>query len=732
MTHPWDQIIKTARDCHTKIAWESFFTQFGDQIATSSHSKPLVDIFRALKADPQSPHYDPIIWNKLIHGCLSAWNLELGREIAEFVKKIPVAAINIPSAHVYLESGQPSIAREIAQKTSRLSNLQHTEKLQLEILIANSYAEEGKRQKAIRQLAKVKTAMDQSVVTTKERADFFTHMARMHFFLGRYHESAELFYESSKIYLSLNDWEAAAKGIFNTAACHLNGSSRKRDDAFAMIEECRKLAISHDLPGPLSHCEAAYGLDSLQHGDFPAAREHLRLALDYLPISDKSYRRLHILSMLSYTYLSMGRYHLAKKFGQQTLDLAALDESERNKTRYFTLKAELLWEDGHILESLDILQKIIKSFDINGVHTLEDLSTLNRYMYQSTCLNTNITLPKTQFSDSIKNHSTWLSFLHATGMQLIIQKRYLEADRIFNETLQKSRLINHRYHEAIALQGLIISRMTRRKIDELNCYDREFEVAVARLGETPLKVSVLFIDAAKAYQRGDFAECTRILKNATKSSRQCFSDRFVLDAWIATIEGRSFRFSYPWQGQLVAHLTKSYFAPSIEVIDERSFKVSEHYIVNLEKHPSLADLLRYLMLKPTHIADATEIQVKVWQQSINAQGWQQKIRNTIMRLRDFFPFTMAPLIIHSDRISLNREAIEIFPPQFGYQDSQKELLRLLEDCPMSSLQAAERLAVSPATAKRLLKKLTEQDAVSMIKSGRNVIYGMKTRLEPEL
>lgn len=723
--HPWEQMIKTARECHTKIAWESFFTQYGDHIATSSHSKPLIEIFRSLKGDPQSIHYDPTIWSKLLHGCLSAWNLELGREIADFVKKIPVAAINIPSAHVYLESGQPSIAREIAQKTLRLSNLHHAERLQLEILIANSYAEEGKRAKAIRQLAKVKSEMEQSAVTTKERADFLTHMARMHFFLGRYQESAELFYESSKIYLELKDWEAAAKGIFNTAACHLNGSSRRRDEAFAMVEECRKLAVTYDLPGPLSHCEAAYGLDSFQHGDFPAAREHLRLALESLPISDKSYRRLHILSMLSYTYLYMGRYHLARKFGQQTLDLAALDESERNKTRYSTLKAELLWEDGQISESQNTLKKIIESFEINGVHTLEDLSTLNRYMFQTTSLNLILTPPKTQFTESIKNHSTWLSFLHASGMQQLIQKNFTEADKIFLETLKKARQINHRYHEAIALQGLIISRLSRRDLANLSPFDREFEVAVARLGETPLKLSVLFIDAAKAYQKGNFAECSRILKSGTKSSRQSFADRFVLDAWITTIEGRSFRFSDPWQAQLVAHLSRSYFAPSIEVIDERSFKVSDHYIVNLEKHPSLADLLRYLMLKPNHTADATEIQARVWQQSINAQGWQQKIRNTIMRLRDFFPFTMAPLILHSEKICLNKESVEISPPQFGNKDCQQDLLRLLSDCPMSSIQVAERLAVSPATAKRLLKKLTEQDAVSMTKHGRNVIYGMK-------
>ena len=78
-------------------------------------------------------------------------------------------------------------------------------------------------------------------------------------------------------------------------------------------------------------------------------------------------------------------------------------------------------------------------------------------------------------------------------------------------------------------------------------YSREFEVAVARLGETPLKVAVHFIDAAKAYQCGDFTECTRVLKAALKSNRQSFSDHLVLNAWIVTIEGRSFRLIHSWQ-----------------------------------------------------------------------------------------------------------------------------------------------------------------------------------------
>src|SRR6185437_14856436 len=104
---------------------------------------------------------------------------------------------------------------------------------QLEMLIAGSYAEEGKRQKTIRLLNQLRSTVQGPGMSVKERADFLTSMGRMQFFLGRYVPAAELFYEASKSYRTLGDWEAAAKTIFNTAACHLNGGTKRQDEAFA-------------------------------------------------------------------------------------------------------------------------------------------------------------------------------------------------------------------------------------------------------------------------------------------------------------------------------------------------------------------------------------------------------------------------------------------------------------------------------------------------------------------
>lgn len=719
----WDGVTRQARECHTKQAWETLFEAHGDAIATGGNSKPIAEIFKSLRTDPQSLQYDPKIWGRLIQGCISSWNLELGREIAEFAKKIPSIAITIPAAQLYLESGMPSTTREMAHRALRLTGLGHNERLQLEMLIASSYAEEGKRQKTIRVLNEIRSSMQSSDLQPKERADFLMALGRMQFVLGRYLQAAEVFYDASKLYRDLRDWESAARCIFNTAACHLNGGTSRKDEAFAMIEECRRLAEREDLPGPLSHCEAAYGMDAYQHGDFAAAREHFRRALEYLPISDKSVRRLHILSMLAYTYLAMGRYHLAKKFANQTFDLAALDESQRFKTRYTTLRAELLWEDGLIDESQALLVSSATPLEIHGVHTLEELATLSRFLLQSAFLNEKNGPERFEIDESLKkNVHAWLDYHYACGQIALNRCDFSHAEEHFNECLTVGRQSGDRQHEALGLFGLTQSLLKQRKAQDTAVFCRELEIVVARLGETPLRLQLLMIHAARNYQLGNFSEVDKLLRQAQKAPRQSFADRFVLSAWIATIEGRSSRLTVDWQCQMLARYTRVFFAPTLESIDDRHFKVSGHYLVSLERHPSLADLLHYLLLKPNYSASTAEIQTSVWKQSLATQGWQQKIRNTIMRLRDFFPQTIAPIIVHQDDVSLFKDAIAIHPSRREGLDTNAEILRLLTEARMSSTQLSRRLKISTATTKRILKRLTEENAIRTVKEGRNVFY----------
>jgi tetratricopeptide (TPR) repeat protein len=719
----YDQIVKLAKDCHTKQAWEQFFNTHGETLASANTAKPLQEVFRLLKDDPQSLQYEPKILGQLIRGCLSCWDLELGGEISEFAKKIPSAEIAIPAAQLHLEAGHLSTTREIAGRSLRLTGLQANERLQLEMIICNSYSEEGKHSKAQKILKRIEPELANPALDPQERADFIAQVARMRFWLGDYQQAGDMFYQSAEIYRTLEDWEAAARFIFNTAACYLNAGVKGRDMAFAMVEECRRIAEENDLAGTLAHCDAAYGMDHFQHGNFPAAREHFRSALDHLPISDKSYRRQHILSMLANTYMAMGRYHLARKFGQQTIDLAALDESHRIKTRYTTLEAELMWQDGSIEESQALLAESVAPFESRGIHILEEQATLSRFNLQSALLGDTIQTAKYKIDRSLaRNTHSWLERMFSLGQLHLNANEFEKAEELFDVCLKEGRETSDRMNVALGLLGKIQIHLKQRKADQTHDLAREFDIAVARIGETPFKTQTHFIQAAVAYQTGDFAGVEKIFKRAAKGTRQSFHDKFLIQCCIATIEGRSPRLTADWQAKLMARFTRTYFAPTLARTGPKQFQVSEHFNVNLERYPALADLLNYLLLRNNFSASTSDIQTHVWQQSLNSQGWKQKIRNTIMRVRDFFPYTIAPIILHSDEISLFKEAIRIEPSRREGLDTEQEIIRLISDGPMSTNQLTNRLKLSPATVKRILKKLHESEQIRSVKEGRNVFY----------
>ena len=110
----WDNIIKEARNCHTKEAWENLFQKYERTITSSNSSKPIEDLFKLLRMDPQSLQYKPAIFATLIKGCLSCWNLELGKTICLFAKSINVPDFTIPAAQLFLECGEPHLRREIS------------------------------------------------------------------------------------------------------------------------------------------------------------------------------------------------------------------------------------------------------------------------------------------------------------------------------------------------------------------------------------------------------------------------------------------------------------------------------------------------------------------------------------------------------------------------------------------------------------------------------------------
>lgn len=719
-----DHAIKAARDCHTKAAWEDFFRRFADLLSSTPQPRLVNEIFKKLADDPQSLYYDPALWGALLSASLTCWNLEVGCEIAKYVQKILNPIVSVPAAQVLLEGGHPAASREHAQRALRGSGLEPKQRLQLEMIVASSFAEEGKVEKAVKILEKVGPFLRASELDISDRANFLTRLGRLYFFIGRYAAAGTAFEESAPLYLSLGEWESAARAFFNVGACHQNSGQGSQSEAFRMVEECRRIAVEHDLKGPLSHCESFYGFESYHSGNFAGARDSFRRALAALPANDKSFRRLHVMSMLSLTYFATGKYAMAKKFAQQTIDLAALDESDRFKARYRALEAEMLWEDGRIPESMEVLRAVIKPMQDNGVHTLEDLSALSRYITQSALCGNAVHLETFKIEEQLKsNKITWLEFEYACALYKANVLDAYESQKLFQDCLDCAKEMRALHYEALSLLGVIRSYLRRGELSDVKRLLPDLEIVVSRLGDSPIKAKILFIYAGIAYQEGDFDKTVKILSSVEKMSAVSFSDLFATQSCLATIHGHSARMHYDWQHDIVARFVRCNFAPTLAMPEPRVFVVSNHYTVNLEKHPALAELLSYLVRRSGFGAKPSEVQTDVWKQSLQAQGWQQKIRNAIMRVRDLFPYTIAPIIIHDDNgIFFFAAAIGIDWSREDHVSLEVQTRRLLAEGPLSSQQIASRMGISLATAKRAIKRLSEHQEVRPEKSGRNIVY----------
>jgi tetratricopeptide (TPR) repeat protein len=647
-------------------------------------------------------------------------------EIAKFTEKIPENCISIPAAKVFLESGFPATAREIAQKAVRRTNTSQTERIQLEMLMCSSLIEQGKRSVALKTLKKLEPMIQESVLSQSEQAEYLDFVARTLFLLGRYREASKPFAQSAGIHEQSGAWESAARAYFNAAASldNAGGDKTAKNGAFELVERCRTISLTHDLRGPLAHCEAFYGHNDYWRGNFAGAREHFRKALGYIPTNDRGYRRLHLLSMLAFTYLRTGRFGLAQKFGNETLRLAATEQSERFSTRYENLQAELMWEDGKILESQDLRIKCLANMSQTGISVLEELSMYSRALLQASVLGQTQAVPRPSINEQLrKNNSAWSEYLFAAGLCALSEGRLEDSKNAFHECIHRSEIESDKYHAGQGLLGLIqLGFVKRAPLEEISENYRRLKIYAAHMVETPLRVHVLLVEAGLAYRSGKFDEAFRSLKIASRISGLGWVENFALAAWMATCEGKAVRIHHEWQKDVLARFTKIYFSPSLEETSKDAFTVSGNYSVDLTRHPSLAEVIRYLMSTSTFAASPEVIQSEVWKQSLAQQGWRQKIRNTVMRIRQAFPMTMAPIILHSDQVALYSEAISIRAKVEVSTDPHATILRLLRDGPLSSLQLSNRLSVSNATTKRLLKKLAEEDKISVFKFGRNVLY----------
>ena len=516
------------------------------------------------------------------------------------------------------------------------------------------------------------------------------------------------------------EWQGACRAFFN-AACTLYNISDNR--YFAFFERCKSIAEEKGFQEILGHIEVFLGLAYYQKGDFSTAATHLSSGLKHAGTKDFSMLRLQLLSTLSLVQLAHGKFGIAKKLINQTLEMAREDKSNRFGSRYLKLRAELLWNQSQIPQSIETLQVASQQIQNKPNPTLEDFSTLNLFLYQSSILGKKNILTRDWSEKIKKNTFTWLEHLTACIELEINEQNWSLAKKLIKEVLEKSIDSGDRFHEGIAriamVQAALGDGTDIGHIEEIIGMAAE---SVSKMGDSLLKPRISLLYAGLSYRMGDFSATRQYLKSANRYQRVSLVDKICIQAWISTTEGHSGKFSLPWQDAMIARQTRVYFAPKIVKAHEGIFIVSGKYEINLRQNPSLYDIISFLLNRASFSASPENIQTEVWKQSLHQKGWQQKIRNSITRLRNLFPYTIAPLILQRERIRVFAEAFQI-AGGFNSPDERKQnALNFLNQEPMSSKMLSERMQISPATSKRLLKDLIANQSIISFKEGRKVLY----------
>ena len=721
-------MLDTAKKCNTKQSWSELFAANRDLITNCNDTNLIKRLFFRLRADENSLHYDPGIWTILLRSCLSNWDLQLGKEISAFTEPIANATTSLLAAEIYLEAGQPAKARKSARRALRLKEISSSESIQCHMILCRSYVEQGRKVMAIRLLNKIETEIESKIYTDNFRSDIYTSIGRTFFFLGSYLEAARYFERSAPLLEAQGSWETLARVLFNAAASYHNSSKQHHEHAFNLVKRCHSISTTHTLRGPLSHCLAFYGTHHYQIGSFGLAANYYRRALDALPSVEDSFRRLHILSMLTFSLLRKGQLKQGFNYGKKTLALARKDQSSRFKIRYLALEAEILWHQNKLEDADTKLSEALKEVVTGGIHTLEQLSSYSRYLWQRAQVSNIKDLINPKINSVLKqNLPAWAEYCLAKAEVALTEDKVTDAIRLAQDVQQMAQAMNSFHFKIRSIHLLAQCRLRlQRPLNHIEPLLKELADLVRKDSDHTHDHFLLILQAAVAYRKLRFNDCVRLLSQAEKHSSCSHSDRNIIQSWLATALGQPIKSRNQTLRKLLQRQTNIYFGNSLEKISQNSYRINQIYTISLAKQPILIKLLDHLMKHGK--ANLSEIQAAVWQQSERQVGWEQKIRNTLGRLRRAFPLTMLPIVRCQNQIvtleetfySLSRQQSESLSSSASISEQLINLLQTNDF--LRSIEIAERLSISSATTKRILNQLKQERIIYESKRGRFRYY----------
>jgi hypothetical protein len=218
--------------------------------------------------------------------------------------------------------------------------------------------------------------------------------------------------------------------------------------------------------------------------------------------------------------------------------------------------------------------------------------------------------------------------------------------------------------------------------------------------------------AAHLYRQGEFHECLQTLRRARRLSQDRLRRR-IISLWLAHARGRVPRHVDPELTALSLRLLRYFFAPNLKSLGSGLYLINDVYRVDLSLYPVLNRLLQQILRHPHKALPTQDVQDLVWHQAASLEGWKQKLRNAVSRLRFQFRFMLAPLVIQSrGMLRLNLDALSFEPTPANLQNERRQdILRALQHGPRSMEGLKEATHIPESTLRRYLRELTERGLI---------------------
>jgi DNA-binding winged helix-turn-helix (wHTH) protein len=272
----------------------------------------------------------------------------------------------------------------------------------------------------------------------------------------------------------------------------------------------------------------------------------------------------------------------------------------------------------------------------------------------------------------------------------------------------------------LAIQILIIYARDPKLI---HSYEQTKTSLFARGLKTPEVIFFLhLLDCSVAYKTGNKKQFLYLLKSIKQHPYHSTLAQ-PISIWSKTASGQ--RNCSIIDGYSL-RLTYLLFMPTLERIGPYSYIAAGNYRISLFEKPILNKLLEVLIRnqgEPLHVEDLLQT---VWGHSTNLEGWKQKIRNAISRLRYEFRFLMIPIFHQKDGYILLSNDLKIIKnsPNKASDQRAEFLLAILEHEQLTAREIAVRTKIPYPTVMRIVRKKASEGLLEKIKYGKSFTYRM--------